>query len=251
MSPPITNIAELDAILANQRRLGKRIMWLLLLPFVVTIVVVWMFHNLSARLADVEIGTKLVTIERYVGVDKNYPAAIDEYEKIAKTDGRAAILARLGVLYFLLDPKENEQIALEKLNAATRADPGNWEAHRNLTFIYLATDRIKDALESGQKALQLNENDANTYSNLAWIHATSPEFGDLGKAQKYAEKAVKLTKERQSSFLDTLAEVYFRQGDRERALASLHKAKAAADDPDGAIQEIEVHFRKLFPDNTL
>ena len=48
-----------------------------------------------------------------------------------------------------------------------------------------------------------------------------------------------------------LAEVYFRQGDRERALATLRKAKAAADDPEGAIQEIEVHFRKLFPDNTL
>jgi hypothetical protein len=37
----------------------------------------------------------------------------------------------------------------------------------------------------------------------------------------------------------------------ERALASLRKAKAAAQDPDGAIQEIEVHFRKLFPHDTL
>jgi tetratricopeptide (TPR) repeat protein len=245
VSSLITNSADLDTIVANQRRLGARIIWLLLLPFFITAAVVWMFYQLSARLADVEVGTKLVTIERYVGVDRNYPWAIGEYERLARTDGRASILTRLGMLYFLLDPKQNLTIALQKLEMATSADPANWEAYRNLTFIYLATGRTKDAIAAGRKALELNETDANTYNNLAWIYTTSKEFGDLPQAQAYAEKAVALTKEGQWNFLDTLAEVYFRQGDHERALTTLRKAKAVADDPDGATQEIESHVKKL------
>src|SRR6476659_6224865 len=90
--PPITNISDLQTILANQRRLGKRILWLLFLPFIITMIVVWMFHNLSARLADVEVGTKLVSIERFVLTDQNYPSAIAQYEQLARIDGRASIL---------------------------------------------------------------------------------------------------------------------------------------------------------------
>jgi tetratricopeptide (TPR) repeat protein len=189
-----------------------------------------------------------VTIERYVGVDKNYPSAIDQYEQLARNDRRASILARLGMLYFL---EGNETVALEKLSQATSADPESWEAYRNLTFIHLASNRAKDAIETGQKALELNKNDANTYNNLAWIYATSQEFGNLRQAQEYAEKAVTLTKGRQSNFLDTLAEVYFRQGDLEHARASLRKAKAVADDPKGERQKIEAHFGRLFPNDTL
>lgn len=255
MNSTSTKIADLERdlerILDNQRRLGKRILWLLFLPFLITAAVVWMFHNLSVRLADVEIGTKLVTIERYVGTDRNYPWAISQYKQLANSDGRASILTRLGMLYYLHDPQGNETIALEKLREATRADPANWEAYRNLTYIYFFSGRENEAIEAGKKALALNENDANTYNNLAWIHATSEEFGDLSLAQTYAEKAVALTEERQSNFLDTLAEVYFRQGERERARVTLRKAKAVADDPKGAIHKVQAHFKKLFPNEAL
>ena len=99
--------------------------------------------------------------------------------------------------------------------------------------------------------MELNADDANTYNNLAWIYATSEEFRDLSKAQAYAEKAVALTKEGQSNFLDTLAEVYFVQGDPERAFATLRMAKAVAEDPDGAIKQIEAHRKKRFPNDAL
>src|SRR5262249_34993769 len=123
--------------------------------------------DLDVRLADVEIGTKLVTIERYVGTDRNYPWAISQYKQLANSDGRASILTRLGMLYYLHDPQGNETIALEKLREATHAEPANWEAYRNLTYIYSFTGRDKEAIEAGKKALALNENDANTYNNLA------------------------------------------------------------------------------------
>jgi tetratricopeptide (TPR) repeat protein len=241
---PRVRPADLRTALDNQRRLGRRLLWLLSLPFCVTAIIVWMYYHLSMRLADVEIGTKLVTIERYIVSDQNYPWAIDQYEKIAKTNATAPILARLGMLYFLQD-RRNESIALEKLEMAKRADPANWEVYRNLTFIYLATDRKKEAIEAGQRALELNSNDANTYNNLAWIYATSdePAFHNLPRAQEYAEKAVRLTREKQSEFLDTLAEVYFRKGDRDRALDSFQKARAVTL---GDTLKIQTHFKKLF-----
>jgi tetratricopeptide (TPR) repeat protein len=237
--------ADLRTALDNQKRLGRRLLWLLSLPFCITGILVWMYYSLSLRLADVETGTKLVTIERFLISDQNYPWAIDQYEKLAKTNPSAPILARLAMLYFLLNQK-NESIALQKLEMARRADPDNWEVYRNLTFIYLQTDRRKEAIEAGQKALQLNNNDANTYNNLAWIYATSddPALHNLSRAQDYAEKAVKLTLEKQSNFLDTLAEVYFRKGDRDRAFESLQKARAVSL---GDAPKIQTHFKKLFP----
>jgi tetratricopeptide (TPR) repeat protein len=223
-------IADIQTILDNQKRLGKRVQVLLILPLVITAILVWMFYRLNARLSDVELGTKLVTIERYIVSDKNYPWAIEQYETLAQTYVNASILARLGMLYFMFDPNNNLETALKKLEMAKQIDANNWEIYRNLTYIYLFADRQKDAVESGRRALELNKNDANTYNNLAWIYATSsePTIQSLKLAQNCAESAVKLTQGKQSDFLDTLAEVYFRQGDRKRALDAFTKAKAAA-----------------------
>lgn len=246
-----TKAAEIDLkkILATQKVLDRRLLWLFTLPFLITAVVVFMFFSLSTRVTEVEVGTKLVAIERFLADDKNHAWAIDQYERIAQTHPSAPIFARLGTLYFLLDRK-HENLALEKLEKARHLDPNYWETYRSLSFIYSAMGRPKDAVEAGQRALALNENDANTYNNLAWIHGTSsePTFADLQRAQEYAEKAVRLTKEKQPDFLDTLAQVYFNRGDHTRALDCLRKAKAAADDD---VRKIQGHFKKLFPNETL
>jgi tetratricopeptide (TPR) repeat protein len=82
------------------------------------------------------------------------------------------------------------------------------------------------------------------------MHATASDsaFLDLRRAQEYAERAVQLTREKQANFLDTLAQVYFNQGDRERAIECLRKAKAAALED---VQQVELQFKKLFPNETL
>jgi tetratricopeptide (TPR) repeat protein len=245
-----SEIADIQTILDNQKRLGKRVQVLLILPLIITAALVWMFYRLNERLSDVELGTKLVTIERYIVSDRNYPWAIAQYEELSKTYVNASILARLGMLYFLFDPNNNMNIAIEKLETAKKLDPNNWEIYRNFTYIYLFANRQKDAIESGQQAIKLNKNDANTYNNLAWIYATSdqPATLNLKQAQDCAETAVKLTEGRQSDFLDTLAEVYFREGDQKRALDSFTRAKAAAL---GDVEKISAHFKRLFPADTL
>jgi tetratricopeptide (TPR) repeat protein len=247
-----THITNFHTIRATQTLINRRLLWLFLLPFLVAAPTVTVFFVLTAKLVDLEVATKLVTIERILEQDRNYPWAIDQYERISKDYSTAPILARLGVLYFRQDPKKNENIAIEKLEMAKRLDPTCWDIYKSLTYIYSSTGRSEEAIKTGQKALELNTDDANTYNNLAWTYATSKEpFFDLRLAYEYAQKAVELTMERQPAFLDTLAEVDFRRGDRDGAIAMLRKARAAVIDPKGNVAEIQGHFKRLFPDETL
>jgi tetratricopeptide (TPR) repeat protein len=249
---PNPDLLDVSTIVASQKVLNRRLLWLFTLPFFITAVLVVMFFTLNKRLTEVEVGTQVAAIERILLIDQNYAWAVDQYNHIAQARSSAPILARLGTLYFLLDPNDpkNQEIALAKLEAAKDADPNYWEIYRSLTFIYLKIGQYAQAIEAGEKALKLNRNDANTYNNLAWIYATSPDptFIDLRRAQEYGEKAVGLTKEKQANFLDTLAQVYFNQGDRDRAVECLRKAKAAILD---RVQKVEAHFKKLFPNETL
>jgi len=242
--------ADLHKIVAQQKALGKRLIWLLAIPFVITAILAAMFISLNTRIADVEVAMKIVTIERYLLTDKNYRGAVDEYETIARTYTSAPIFARLGLLYFQLDPKNNKEIAIQKLTSAKNVDPAYWETYRNLAFIYTSNEQAKEAIDAGKKALALNKNDANTYNNLAWVYATSkePEFRNMVLAQEYAEKAVALTKDKQPHFLDTLAQVHFEKGgesSQAQALIYLRKAIAISPRPDRQI--FKARFTTLFP----
>ena len=75
-----------------------------------------------------------------------------------------------------------------------------------------------------------------------------PEFVNLQLALQYALKAVELTKEQQSDFLDTLAVVYHNLDDRDNALTSFRKAKAAIV---GDMQKLQDDFKNYYPDDTL
>jgi tetratricopeptide (TPR) repeat protein len=208
---------------------------------------------LNARLTDVETLAKQLNIERYLLVDKNYAMAIDQYQRILKAKPNAAILSRLGVLYFQLDPKNNKDKAIDMLDMAKRLEPGYWETYRNLSYVYSASGRTNDAIEAGQKALQLNPNDAITLSNVAWAYSrsTNPQSTDLEVARQYAQKALTLTGagEKKSEILDTLAEVYYHKGgdgDRDRSLAYFRQAITLA--PNWDVQTYRDHLKTDFPD---
>ncbi len=251
-----SSLAVSPDILAKQEALGRRLLWLLMLPSGITVALAFLFFTLSVRIADVEIAMQIVTIERYLLVDKNYSGAIDQYEKIAETYPRAPILARLGLLYFQLDardPKKREA-AITTLTRARNVDPAYWETYRNLTYIYTLTEHPGQAIEAGKKALELNQFDANTYNNVAWVHATSkePPFRNLARAVEYAGKAVKLTNERQPHFLDTLAEVYFQRNEPgDRGLAMKYMRQAIEISPPAELKIFYARFKSLFPNEPL
>jgi hypothetical protein len=73
----------------------------------------------------------------------------------------------------------------------------------------------------------------------------------LQLAQEYAKTAVKLTLKQHSSYLDTLAEVYYSQGgtaNHDLALNCLQKAFMLA--PTGELQYYKDRFSKLFPNES-
>jgi tetratricopeptide (TPR) repeat protein len=120
-----------------------------------------------------------------------------------------------------------------------------------LAYIYLKIHDLKGAIEAGRKAVELNDKDAATYNNLAWIHGTNPSFLDVQLAQQYGEKAVSLTQRKNSDYLDTLAEIYYRQGKKQQARDLLVEARTTIIDPNDRLKELQEHFTKLFPDETL
>jgi tetratricopeptide (TPR) repeat protein len=244
------DVADFPLAAVVEKVVARRLLWLFALPFIMTAILVVMFFVLNKRLSEVELGAKLVTIERYLSTDENYTSAIDQYEELAKSNPSAPILTRLGMLYFLLDKQKNKDVAIRWLEMAKRADPQYPEVYRSMAFIYLDAGQFKEAIEAGKKALELNPKDAGTYNNLAWLYATAkePNTKDLQLALQYAQKAVALTNGKQANFLDTLAEVYFALGDRENALLNFRKAKAAIL---GNLESLEDHFKKLFPSETL
>jgi tetratricopeptide (TPR) repeat protein len=248
------DLVDLREIVARQRALGRRLLWLFVLPFAISAAIVAMFFVLNARLADLEVLTRQLNIERYLQIDKNYALAIDQYEEIAKNTQSASILARLGVLYFQLDPK-NADSAVQLLEKSASLDPGYWETYRNLAYIYTATGRTKEAIAAGQKALQLHKDDAITLNNMAWIYSRTDDTSvlNLDLAQQYAETALKLTGagEKKSEILDTLAEVHIRKGgkdNRELALEYLRKAISLA--PNWDAESYRHHLQSSFPEET-
>jgi tetratricopeptide (TPR) repeat protein len=241
---------DFEQILANQRALGKGFLWLLIVPFVLTAIMTAMFFFITTRLTDVEVVTKRMNIDRYLELEGNYLWAVRGYEGIAKTHPSASVLARLGVLYFQADPK-NEKIAIETLDQARNMDPNNWEVYRSLTCLYTATNRPKDAIGAGQKALALNDLDSGTYNNLAWSFATAGDenLRNLQLAESYALKAIDLTHDKHAEYFDTLAQVYVAKGERDHAIQAFRRAIALASRKD--IQTYQKHLKQYFPDESL
>jgi tetratricopeptide (TPR) repeat protein len=243
------DLASVQTVVERQQALGRRLLWLFLLPFAITAAVVPVFFILNARLSDVEIANRVFTIERFLTVDRNMPWAIHEYESVAQSRPSAQVFARLGILYFLDDPTK-EKKAIELLEKAKQYDPNYWEIYRSLTYIHTTARRSKEAIEAGEKAISLNDFDANTFNNLAWIYVTcESELRNFHKAETYGRKAVELTKEKNGQFLDTLAEVYHQIGNLDQTRSYLQKAILVAD-----VREIDIfrgHFKSIFPSETV
>jgi tetratricopeptide (TPR) repeat protein len=244
---------KIDELIHRQTSLGRRFMWLLFLPLAITSILTVMFFEFSNRLADVEVGQKLVTIERTILADNNYAWAVHQYETLAKTVPSPQILSRLGTLYFLQDKQGNAKLALETLERARDADPNYWEVFRNLTYVYTETGRIADAIKAGERAIELNADDANTLNNLAWIYGVSTDTSvhDVPKALMYASEAARLTRYSQADFLDTLAEVYISKGEAEdKQVGQFWLQWAIAVAPSAKKGKFQDRFAAAFPDQT-
>jgi uncharacterized Ntn-hydrolase superfamily protein len=95
-----------------------------------------------------------------------------------------------------------------------------YEKAGNPDLAHVERERVGEALK---RALQRGENDASTLNGLAWVTATSGVF--LDEALQAAERAVRL-EPKNAGILDTLAEVHYRRGEKDKAIEVITRAIA-------------------------
>jgi Zn-dependent protease with chaperone function len=114
----------------------------------------------------------------------------------------------------------------EQVQRLMAKNPENVDLHLLLANILLEKKKYYQAATIYQKIIQINPNNVTALNNLAWIYATSDDrrVRDKKRALTLAQKAANLRKE--PFILDTLAEAYFVNGEKEKALEAIEAAIA-------------------------
>jgi rhomboid protease GluP len=94
-------------------------------------------------------------------------------------------------------------------------NPDDAEGHRVLADLCAEQKQYPEAIQHYQAALGLDPNDAAAHNNLAWLLATSEDqrFRNPRQALEHAQRAVELSQWKEATFIDTLAEAHYANGD--------------------------------------
>jgi tetratricopeptide (TPR) repeat protein len=163
--------------------------------------------------------------------------------RVAKEGQTPELAARLGLMEGLgllaTEPAEGEKRLLAIAADPKSGDAGQ-EAFDALARAYKKGDRNKDLEALFDKVMAFKGDDKEFLNDYAWTFA---ERGiALPKALAAAKKAVELSKE-DPGILDTLAEVYFKMGQKDLAISTEEKAIAKAPD-DKSFQDQKEKFLK-------
>ena len=168
--------------------------------------------------------------------------------------------------------KGETQLALQEAEQTVTLQPEYPDGHFNLATVRMQLGRTRDATVQYRRAVELRPDDAefrtslgnsllregheqeavmqyrvalelapesmSTLNNLAWILSTSPDkqVRDGHAAVTHAKHAVRLSEERDASFLRTLAAAYAETGEFATAISTGNRAaRLAAGDRDGSL----------------
>lgn len=96
---------------------------------------------------------------------KNYPAAIDAYEKALTIDPDAAeVYNGMGVVYSL---QGEHELAVQLIKEAIRLSPMASHLYNNLGYAYLEFGDVSRAADAFERALALNPENLHARQNLA------------------------------------------------------------------------------------
>jgi Flp pilus assembly protein TadD len=115
--------------------------------------------------------------------------------------------------------------AMEILLNGVNASPKSPELWMKIARLELKSNRDMEALDVFREVTRLDKKNSDAYNNAAYILARSQESDgeDLQEAEKLAGNARKLDP-KNPEYLDTLAEVHFRQGRQKMALSLIEEA---------------------------
>jgi thiol-disulfide isomerase/thioredoxin len=146
-------------------------------------------------------------------------AAVVEFKKQQRMQ---EALTELSALF--REAKYDDALALLDGLEAEMGDASQTSRYR--LIILQRAGRTEEAAALQAKMVEDSWDDAQVLNEISWSIATSGQGGDLALAQRAAERAVELTEEKDASVLDTLARVYFEQGDLAKAIEWQQKAVA-------------------------
>jgi thiol-disulfide isomerase/thioredoxin len=96
--------------------------------------------------------------------------------------------------------------------------------------ILLKADRPEEALAIVEKLGETHWEEAQMLNGLAWsLASNTTDDANLALAERFAKRASELTDDKDASILDTLAKVYYEQGNLDKAIEWQTKAVEAAD----------------------
>jgi membrane associated rhomboid family serine protease/Flp pilus assembly protein TadD len=139
--------------------------------------------------------------------------AIREYEEARRLSPDSP-RARLGLA---LAYRQQGDLAKSRamFEAVFGKNPQDAEGHRVLADLCAEQKQYPEAIQHYQAALGLDPKDAVAHNNLAWLLATSEDqrFRNPRQALEHAQRAVELSRWKEATFIDTLAEAHYAHGD--------------------------------------
>jgi rhomboid protease GluP len=150
--------------------------------------------------------------------------AIQEYEQALRLNPGSP-RAQLGLGVAL--ERQGELVKARRLfEAVLGRNPGTAEGNELLADLCLEQKLYPEAVRHYQDALRLSPDMAVAHNNLAWLLATSedPHFRDPKQALEHAHRAVELSKWKEATFIDTLAEALYANGNFQEAVRVQTKA---------------------------
>ncbi|MFA5276708.1 MAG: tetratricopeptide repeat protein [Candidatus Omnitrophota bacterium] len=191
--------------------------------------------------------------------------AINELKTCIELDpGAVEPHAILAVIYASLNKNSLAEAEYEAaLKIASSSEPGNPLIYKELGFLYLKQDKLKEALAAFKFSLTLSPDDFQTHFYLGVIYdkikdfalsekelkkaiESNPDFAvglnylgymyaqqnrNLREAEKLIRRALKL-EEHNAAYIDSLGWVYFKQGKIKEAFKEIEKASILIEDPE-------------------
>lgn len=179
---------------------------------------------------------ELVTL--YLGTNRLDEATALLEDLVVKFPEEAWVHFRRGNLFRQLDRLDD---ALEAFSTAAYLDdylPDLWAEVGNVQYDLEAFDEAEDAYA---RAIEQNPRDHRSMNNLAWVYAERGKKIDRGI--KLSRGSLELREE--PSYMDTLAELYYKQGDRRRALIWIRRAIRMGPDSPELIEHLQQQFERF------
>ncbi|MBL7175825.1 MAG: M48 family metalloprotease [Desulfobacteraceae bacterium] len=156
------------------------------------------------------------------------PGLIKQHNRFVTLSFAAYIIGAISLGYILnfspVKQNLNYNLIGRVINQQLVKEPDNILLYQNLAMVYHKMGRYYEAVETYERIISLDRQQAMALNNLAWLLVTEAEdeLRDPQRALTLAKNAVAL--ERSPIFLDTLAEAYYANGFIQEAIETIKEA---------------------------